>query len=193
MVAGMESDPLERAKTMRQLARAYHAAGFNIVPLGIDKRPVKTGVSPNGKVWRYLWDDWQTLRQSPADLQKLLSPSWWCDVYGVAGVCGFDGWVCLDLDAHHKKNPAIAPIPREFAEAWLYELGIKTPYDWLIKSPSGGWHIWMKTDDVDGLKGKLDRLAPDEPTVEHIELRWFGHYVALPGSLHSRGAYEFAA
>lgn len=186
----VEGDPLIRAKEMRQLARVYHALGFNIVPLGADKRPVKTGVSPNGKPWRFLWDEWQNLRQSADDLKRILAPAWWTDVYGIAGICGFNGFACLDFDSRHKHDPDATGIPIDVPRRFADELGITDP--WLVKTPSQAWHLWMRTDDIQTLKGKLDRLMPDEPTVDHVELRWFGHYVALPGSHHPRGDYEFA-
>jgi hypothetical protein len=189
---GMENDALLHTKAMRDLARRYHSLGFNIIPLGEDKRPVKTGVSPNGKPWRFLWDEWQNIRQSTTDLNRILQPAWWQDVYGIAGVCGFNGWVCIDFDSRHKEDASIPPIPHEVALHFLEELGLPAAYPWLVKTPNGGWHIWDRVDAFDNVKGKLDRLIENEPTVSHVELRWYGHYVALPGSHHQRGNYEFS-
>lgn len=189
----MNADIIERMKEMRDLAKQYHAMGFNIVPLGDDKRPVKTGIAPSGKPWRFHWDEWQTTRQTQEDLNRIVRFPWWKDVYGIAAVNGFAGALCLDMDSKHKDDAALPPIPRAVAERWLEEFGLPVDYPWLVASPGGGWHAWMRTDDIALEKGKLDRLFPDEPTVAHIELRWFGHYTALPGSLHPLGGtYAFA-
>ena len=44
---------VESAKHYRALAAQYRAFGFNLVPLGSDKRPALTGVAPHGGLMRF--------------------------------------------------------------------------------------------------------------------------------------------
>ena len=88
------SDP----KEWRDLARTYWHMGFNIAPLGDDKKPVVTGIADNGKRLHWRWEDWQARRQSEKDLNGILRPGWWTDVRGIAGICGVNDLVCIDFD-----------------------------------------------------------------------------------------------
>ncbi|MBK8800356.1 MAG: hypothetical protein IPM07_30520 [Anaerolineales bacterium] len=55
---------VESAKQYRQLATKYRGYGFNLVPLGSDKRPAMTGISTSGGIMRFRWDDWQQTKQT---------------------------------------------------------------------------------------------------------------------------------
>ena len=167
-------DARERAIAMRELARMYHQWGINIVPLGPDKRPVITGVSrASGKPLRFLWEDWAETPQTDSLFAEILRPAWWGDVYGIAGICGpvSGNLVCIDFDATTFDTVA----------GYLGAAGLPESYSWLVKSPGGGWHIWVRTQQLPELdKGKLRRPAKDG--VGFVEFRWHGHYTALPGT-----------
>jgi len=97
----------------------------------------------------------------------------------------------MDFDPHEKSNPdAPAPASR-LVQAALASLGLPSDYGWLCRSGSGrGYHIWLRCPGLvlpDG-KGKIDR--PARADFDHIELRFTGHYVLLPGSA---GNYGFVA
>lgn len=167
----------QQAIAMRELAKSYLAYGFNIVPLGGDKRPVITGVGNGGQLLRFRWEDWQTTKQTGTLLTQIMKPAWWADVRGIAGVCGaISGHMaCIDFDDTN------ADLPVRFLAA----LGLPTDYPWCVVTPGGGWHVWVRCADLALDKGKIDRPAVQGDG--HIEIRHNGHYAALPGSLHSSG------
>lgn len=164
-------------------ASLYHGHGLNVIPTASDKRPVKVGAG------RLAWDQWQETRQTAEDLTGLP----WQGATGLAAVCGpvSGALVCMDFDPHEKANPdAPAPSSR-LVQAAIASLGLPSDYGWLCRSGSGrGYHIWLRCPGLvlPGDKGKIDR--PARADFDHIELRYSGHYVLLPGSA---GNYGFVA
>lgn len=178
-------DPKERVRAMRELAQFYHSLGANLVPLGGDKHPVILRIW-QGKPVRFGWKDWETTEQTDKLWMQIRAESYWGDVYGVAIVNGFAGWVNIDIDSRAKDDPSHPPVPRSVAEAFLQALELPDDYPWMVASPTGGWHVYVRVERLDIDKGKLDRPHA-HPTVDHVELRYKGHYTALPGSLHPNG------
>lgn len=170
--------PVENAKAMRQLADWYHEHGFNVLPLGDDKRPVVTGVSSNGRMMRFSWDEWQDKSQTTKLWRQIKAFAWWVDVHGVALICGpVAGLALIDFDD-------CAPS----AEFWQ-TIGLPEDYPWAYPTPGNGWHVWIRIDgDLQIDKGKLDNPGRNGGSVE---LRWHGHYGAAPGSLHPNGEYRW--
>ena len=168
---------VETAKEYRQLAAKYRAFGFNLVPLGNDKRPAVTGVAPHGGLMRFRWDDWQQTKQIDAMWAQIKKHEWWVDVGGLGGVCGpvSDDLVCIDFD----KTPESSLI------TFLDNAGLPVNYFWTVRTPGGGAHVWVRCQGLEIEKGKEDRPSADGDG--HIELRWTGHYAALPGSHHPSG------
>lgn len=184
-------DPKERVKSLRDLAQWYHSLGANLAPLGNDKRPVIVNIW-NGAPVRFKWQEWETLIQTDKHWQQIRGGAFWGDAWGVAVINGVNGWANIDIDSRAKNDPARPPVPREVAEAFLQALGLPSDYSWLIASPTGGWHVYVRVETLSIEKGKLSRPHP-HPSVDHVELRFTGHYTALPGSLHPNGKlYEFA-
>ena len=178
---------VESAKHYRQLALKYRAFGFNLVPLGGDKRPVVTGVSTNGGLLRFRWDDWQAARQTDDLWAQIKKHEWWKDVAGLAAVCGpvSGDLVCVDFDV---PKDTVQPFPWDLVQAFLSRLGAGS---WLVDCPRGGFHVWVRCPGLVLDKGKCDRPALGLPDGFHIELRWIGHYAALPGSQHPSGLYAW--
>jgi hypothetical protein len=172
---------VDLAKTARSLAAYYRTYGFNLVPLGADKRPVATGIAKSGAILRFRWEDWQTEVQTDTRWRDLKAPSWWADVRGVAAICGpiSGDLACIDFDQ----------VDESVLVAFLTAAGLPAAYPWTVRTPGGGWHVWLRCPGLTLDKGKLDR-----PGIEggHIELRHTGHYVVLPGSMHPSGRrYEW--
>lgn len=185
------NEHLEHAQAMRALSDRFWRLGFNIVPLGKDKRPVITRVF-NGKPFRFVWKEWEETRQTEKLYRAVRSPAWWTDVSGVAGICGpvSDNAACIDFDPP-KENPA-AVVPRSIIDAFLAALSLPSDYAWVVASPRQGWHVWVRCPGLSIDKGKLDRPIAGLDDGFHAELRWQGHYAALPGSGHARGVYTWA-
>lgn len=168
---------VESAKQYRQLATKYRGYGFNLVPLGSDKRPAMTGISTSGGIMRFRWDDWQQTKQTDPLWAQIKKHEWWVDVAGLGGVCGpvSGDMVCIDFD----KTPQSSLI------AFLNSIGLPVNYSWTVQTPGGGAHVWVRCQGLEIEKGKEDHSSLDGDG--HIELRWTGHYAALPGSVHPSG------
>lgn len=181
---------IESAKQYRQLAQKYRRFGFNLVPLGDNKRPVSTGVAPHGGLMHFRWDDWQQTRQTDEHWTQIKKHSWWTDAAGLAAVCGpvSGNLVCVDFDTPKDRTDLVFPADlfQRFVDA--LELGGSL---WIVDTPRGGFHLWVRCPGLSIEKGKLDRLALGAPEGFHIEVRWTGHYAALPQSHHPSGMYAW--
>ena len=62
---------------------------------------------------------------------------------------------------------------------------------WIVDTPRGGFHVWARCAGLEIEKGKFDRPALGLDGGYHIELRWTGHYAALPESHHPNGVYQW--
>jgi P4 family phage/plasmid primase-like protien len=168
----------------KSVFRKYQELGFNLVPLGNDKRPAAVGELANGEPWRFSWREWHNESQ-PEDYWLVLScEEWWQGVEGVAAICGevSGGLVCIDFDsADDGPNVDAAHV-----DAALYALGVPNSV-WVVKTPGGGFHVWLRSD-IDISKRKLDAPAVSE-TVDHIELRMQAHMTTLPPSSHPDGGH----
>lgn len=181
---------VESAKHYRQLAQQYRAFGFNLVPLGEDKRPVVTGVSSSGGLMRFRWDDWQGAAQTDERWVQIKKHEWWKEVGGLAAVCGpiSGDLLCIDFDTPKGRTDLVFPFA--LVDQVLAALGLGGSA-WLVDSPRGGFHVWVRCPGLQAEKGKYDRPAVGLPDGYHIELRWIGHYTALPGSQHPNGMYKW--
>lgn len=159
----------------------YRQFGFNLVPLGGDKRPVV--VKRDGhKEFRFHWQEWSEKPQTESYWQAVQLFDWWKDVQGLAAICGpvSGGLVCLDFDGLDN-----AEHVADVAEG----LGFGRAYAWQVRSPGGGFHLWFRADGLTLDKGKIKLPGI---TCKAVELRYTGHYVALPPSIHpSGGVYRW--
>ena len=73
-------------------------------------------------------------------------------------------------------------------ETALDKLALPRDYPWSVKTPGGGFHVWLRCPGLD--VGKWEAPFPGS---DHIELRGKGHQTLLPTIRHpSGGCYEFA-
>ena len=167
----------------RKLAQYYREFGFNLAPLGGDKRPVITGVW-KGAPTRFQWQAWTDTKQDDRLWAQIAREKFWADVGGLGCICGpvSGGALCVDFDTDDGGD-----LVGEF----LRKAGLPNDYKWVVKTGTPGrFHIWLRCLDWSGDSGKA--LAPARGGGGHIELRYTGHYAALPGSLHPSGnIYQF--
>ncbi|MBK8800373.1 MAG: bifunctional DNA primase/polymerase [Anaerolineales bacterium] len=180
---------VESAKQYRQLATKYRGYGFNLVPLGSDKRPAMTGIATSGGIMRFRWDDWQQTKQTDPLWAQIKKHEWWVDVAGLGGVCGpvSGDMVCIDFDTPKDRTDLVFPF--ELLERFLQCVGL-TDSLWIVDTPRGGY-VWARCAGLEIEKGKFDRPALGLDGGYHIELRWTGHYAALPESQHPNGVYQW--
>lgn len=174
----IQADGNSPARSLRDLATHYHQMGFNVIPLGDDKKPVT--VSGSGRLLP--WKGWQTTRQTEDSLERFPFER----AAGLAAITGevSGGLACIDFDEQ---------ADRSAVDAFLAVLGLPADYPWVVKT-HGGYHVWvlcpgLKLAKSD--KGKLYRKGVDGG---QIELRHERHCTTLPPSLHPDGGqYEFIA
>lgn len=172
----------ENAVTIRALARQYHALGINLLPLDANKHPMRTGIATNGKPLLFSWDAWQQQRQTANDLAALLKPQYWLDVSGIGAICGpvSGHLVCIDFDLPTRRR---GEFPPELLTRFLDLARLPRDYGWTVNTPRGGYHVWLSAPTLEIDKGKLDAPAAGLPDGFHVEVRYTGHYAALPGSI----------
>lgn len=157
--------------TIRRLAVEYRRHGFNLLPVGPDKRPILAS-----------WRGWGVERQTAADLKAMD----WKKATGVAAIGGSvsGGLCCLDFD-HVTRDDLLAEV--------LDRLGLPADYPWSVSTPGGGLHVWILCNDLDRLLGDKGKAKAEMEGCHHVELRGRGHYTILPGSQHPNGGtYAFA-
>lgn len=153
------------------IALRYHGLGFNVLPVGGDKRP---SVST--------WDEWQETRQSETDVRTF---DWEAStVKGVAGIAGpvSTDFVNVDID----RCPDQAVVANLLDELWLPQ-----DYEWVVKTGSG-FQVWLQCPELSEEMAETGKLVGPYPGCKHVELRWEGHYSVLPPSRHPNGSrYRF--
>lgn len=154
------------------IARSYHALGFNVIPV-------------KGKADDHKWGRWGVERQTVEQMEGLAWPD--PGVTGIAAISGpaLKSLAVIDLD----EAPGDAVL-----ESALGQLGLPREYPWAIRTPGkgGGWHIWISCP---GLWEALEKagkpikavLTASFPGADHAELRWNTCYTLLPPSAHPDG------
>lgn len=169
MVNATVSIPQNDENEKVNIAAHYHALGFNVLPVGGDKRPLGA------------WGQWHDTRQTADDVRAMR----WNAARGLAAIAGdvSGGLVCVDFDNQ----------PNDRArDRLLAALGLSADYAWLVTTPGGGYHVWLVCPDLPlNGTGRQDRPGTHGG---HIELRYHANYTILPPSVHpSGGRYRFAA
>lgn len=104
--------------TISEQAFAYHVKGYNVLPVGDDKRPVVKQ-----------WKKWQTETQSDEQVLEWFTIA---NIYNVAIITGkISGITVIDID---NKNGT------EHAEEMLK----KFPETYTVRTPSGGYHLYYQ-------------------------------------------------
>ncbi|HEX3053045.1 MAG TPA: bifunctional DNA primase/polymerase [Aggregatilineaceae bacterium] len=132
----------------------------------------------------------EIISQTKADLRALAYQA--KKASGVAVLLGGD-LVCVDFD----KQPN-----RTALDHFLAALNLSLDYEWIVKTPGGGWHVYLRAASLDlgarkwdraGLHGQYDEKGQVDTHFEHVELRYDRILATLPPSLHPSGKrYQFA-
>lgn len=146
------------------LARQFHALGFNVLAVNGNKTPLGE------------WGQWHHDRQALADVHRLP----WRKAKAIGAVCGVNGMTAIDFDK----------LPYSVVAAFLEALALPHNYAWVVRSPGGGWHVWVRCDLPFGIRVRKTELGDNAP---QIEVRHTGHQTILPPSRHPNGnRYQWA-
>lgn len=170
-------------------ALRYHAWGANVTAICNRNKH---------KAAAHTWKQWQTARQTAADVRRLPWQSYTArsgelvTITGVGVINGIGDWRTLDLD----KCTGYEPVAELLAA-----LGLPADYPWVTRTGSGnGWHVDLRCTGP--LPPGVFAAKEREPGVfvgpsrsgafEHAELRWERCQTIKPPSQHASGdAYRW--
>lgn len=146
---------------------------FNVIPM-IGKKPI---------------DDWSQWQEKEETLDDIFDMVWDGKITGVAGICGINYLVCIDLDK---------VFTVKILENILEYLILPKDYKWIVKTKTG-YHIWIKGRNIIevfefiGRRFAYKKFYPKKKGfLDHLELRVEKCYTVLPPSRHPKGGqYQF--
>lgn len=165
-----QNDHLTKPVSLLAVAYRYHQAGYNILPVRPDKKPIVAS-----------WEQWKGVRQTTEEIESLS----WDRASGISVICGkvSGGLVCIDVDSKHDLT---GTLRKEIG------IAIETEFPGLLntlpveRTPSGGLHFVFKTDTpIANLKLARRPAIADERGAckDLIETRGEGGYfVCAPSS-----------
>ncbi|WP_329218940.1 bifunctional DNA primase/polymerase [Streptomyces sp. NBC_01485] len=116
----------------------------------------------------------------PARVRELFAAAPWATGYGIA--CGLPPHHLIGVDLDTKSDTDSTAALREIALRHLFTI----PPTIVVRTPSGGRHLWLTGPPDVVVPNSAGRLAPG------IDIRGAGGYLVGPGSHTAHGAYTTA-
>ncbi|WP_330458718.1 bifunctional DNA primase/polymerase [Streptomyces sp. NBC_00820] len=179
----------DRQATTLALAHALSAAerGLAVIPLSRTKLPALR--SPHrgehrpapchgecGRFGHGVYD----ASTDPVRIRALFAAAPWATGYGIA--CGLPPHHLIGIDLDTKSGTDAAASLRELALRHLFTI----PETVVVRTPSGGSHLWLTGPPYVIVPNSAGRLAPG------IDIRGAGGYLVGPGSRTAHGVYTTA-
>ncbi|MFJ9739346.1 bifunctional DNA primase/polymerase [Streptomyces sp. NPDC101166] len=184
------TDRYPRQATTLALAHALSAAerGLAVIPLSPTKLPAlrsphradaPTAPPCHGECGRpgHGVHDAST---DPARVRDLFARAPWATGYGIA--CGLPPHHLIGVDLDTKSGTDATSALRELALRHLFTV----PPTVVVRTPSGGRHLWLTGPPDVAVPNSAGRLAPG------IDIRGAGGYLVGPGSRTAHGVYTTA-
>ncbi|MFI6943950.1 bifunctional DNA primase/polymerase [Streptomyces sp. NPDC050418] len=180
----------DRHATTLALAHALSAAerGLAVIPLSRTKLPALR--SPHhedpvdapqchgecGRPGHGVYD----ASSDPFRIRELFAAAPWSTGYGIA--CGLPPHHLIGIDLDTKSGADSSATLRELALRHLFTI----PPTVVVRTPSGGRHLWLTGPPDAVIPNSASRLAPG------IDIRGAGGYLVGPGSRTDQGVYSTA-
>ncbi|KOV60048.1 bifunctional DNA primase/polymerase [Streptomyces sp. MMG1121] len=181
----------DRQATTLALAHALSAAerGLAVIPLSRTKLPALR--SPHhddpdpagprchgacGRLGHGVYD----ASTDPVRIRELFAAAPWATGYGIA--CGLPPYHLIGVDLDTKSGTDSSAALRELALRHLFTI----PETVVVRTPSGGRHVWLTGPPDVVVPNSAGRLAPG------IDIRGAGGYLVGPGSRTDHGVYTAA-
>ncbi|MEU9118750.1 bifunctional DNA primase/polymerase [Streptomyces sp. NPDC048506] len=171
------------------LAHALRAAerGYPVIPLTRSKLPAVRSPHPGhpevppcrggcGRIGHGVHD----ASTDPLMIRRLFAAAPWATGYGLA--CGLPPHHLIGVDLDTKNGADGLTALRFLAEQHDFVI----PPTVVVRTPSGGRHLWFTGPPSPPVPNSVGRLAPG------IDVRGAGGYLVGPGSLTTRGRYVLA-
>ncbi|WP_030420132.1 bifunctional DNA primase/polymerase [Streptomyces sp. SCSIO 75703] len=181
--------PTGRQATTPALAHALAAAdrGLAVLPLSRTKLPALRSphrdapdASPcRGECGRF-GHGVHDASADPVRVRRLFAAAPWATGYGIA--CGRPPHHLIGIDVDTVPGPGASAGLREQALRRLFAI----PPTVVVRTPSGGRHLWLTGPPGVAVPNSAGRLAPG------VDVRGTGGYLVGPGSRTRRGTYTVA-
>jgi hypothetical protein len=181
----------DRQATTLALAHALSAAerGLAVIPLSRTKLPAlrsphrddpdPAGPRCHGACGRFGHGVYDA-STDPARIRELFAAAPWATGYGIA--CGLPPYHLIGVDLDTKSGTDSSTALRELALRHLFTI----PETVVVRTPSGGRHLWLTGPPDAVVPNSAGRLAPG------IDVRGAGGYLVGPGSRTDHGVYTAA-
>jgi len=173
---------------LRLWANYYYNMGFNVTHINPElnykaKNPYKSATNSRHEI--------SNIRQSLSKMKNFD----WDDSTGIGTVLGFNNLRAIDFDFYEGDEPSKR---NEIIDICLHKLRLPLNYEWVMKTPNGGFHILLYCEHHNiPVKNNLTRAFT--PNVKYynycdsspytinyrlkqIELRWSKHLVLPPST-----------
>ncbi|MEU2712687.1 bifunctional DNA primase/polymerase [Streptomyces sp. NPDC007205] len=181
----------DRQATTLALAHALSAAerGLAVIPLSRTKLPAlrsphhddpgPAGGRCHGECGRFGHGVYDA-STDPVRIRELFTAAPWATGYGIA--CGLPPYHLIGVDLDTKSGTDSPTALRELALRHLFTI----PETIVVRTPSGGRHLWLTGPPDVVVPNSAGRLAPG------IDIRGAGGYLVGPGSRTDHGVYTTA-
>ncbi|MEU6775300.1 bifunctional DNA primase/polymerase [Streptomyces sp. NPDC046759] len=182
---------IDRQATTLALAHALSAAerGLAVIPLSRTKLPAlrsphhddpdPAGPRCHGACGRFGHGVYDA-SSDPTRIRELFAAAPWATGYGIA--CGLPPYHLIGVDLDTKSGTNSSTALRELALRHLFTI----PETVVVRTPSGGRHLWLTGPPDVVVPNSAGRLAPG------IDIRGAGGYLVGPGSRTDHGVYTTA-
>ncbi|MEW2287929.1 bifunctional DNA primase/polymerase [Streptomyces sp. NPDC047841] len=179
---------IDRQATTLALAHALSAAerGLAVIPLSRTKLPAlrsphrddpaPAGRPCHGECGRSGHGVYDA-STDPGRIRELFAAAPWATGYGIA--CGLPPYHLIGVDLDTKSGTDSSAALRELALRHLFTI----PETVVVRTPSGGRHLWLTGPPDTVVPNSAGRLAPG------IDIRGAGGYLVGPGSRTDHGVY----
>ncbi|WEO96517.1 bifunctional DNA primase/polymerase [Streptomyces sp. FXJ1.172] len=181
----------DRQATTLALAHALSAAerGLAVIPLSRTKLPAlrsphhddpdPAGPRCHGACGRFGHGVYDA-STDPVRIREMFTAAPWATGYGIA--CGLPPYHLIGVDLDTKTGTDSSAALRELALRHLFTI----PETVVVRTPSGGRHLWLTGPPDVVVPNSAGRLAPG------IDIRGAGGYLVGPGSRTDHGVYTTA-
>lgn len=184
----------EAKKGLRLRALDFWNFGFNPIAFGrINRDTGKHDPKQTAGKWKVFQD-------TPMNMADVNSQPWDSPTTtGIGLLHGIGNIRCLDFDGG-KVDGVKQPFPEDIVQEVCRRLEVDwNEYEWLVRSGSGGYHLWFLAEDLpaDLFGGEAKNKVVFTPAPEYVgkfdqvELRWNRHATLVPPSTNEQGEYVF--
>jgi len=181
----------------------YHNLGFNVTHIIPSKN------DPSKKIYKAPTNNRQLITKR-RQLSKEIQSYDWENATGIGMVLGRNKLRAIDIDHLSKyktDNKKLLTDLRPIVDDFLISVNLPIDYPWIVETPTKGFHIIIKTDDLP-FKVNINPLSPygenktkafkpsrdtlkKYPTFGHFEMRWNLHLVLPPSINKEKIKYSY--